>query len=147
MSIRPMQISDLPKVLDIEQELFPSDAWTEQLFLGELAEVPNSRAVSVFELDGQVIGYASLRFVDREADVNTIAIAKQFQGQGFGKKLLVWMLEEAKLKGAREIFLDVRADNPAAVGLYQNEGFERIDIRRNYYDNKIDAIVMRKKLS
>ena len=147
MPIRPMQISDLPKVLEIEQNLFPSDAWTEQLFLGELAEVPNSRAVSVFELAGEVIGYASLRFVDREGDVNTIAVAKEYQGKGFGKQLLDWMLETAKLNGVKELFLDVRADNQAAISLYQKEGFDRIDIRRNYYENKIDALVMRKKFS
>ena len=147
MSIRPMQISDLPKVLEIEQDLFPSDAWTEQLFLSELAEVPGSRAVSVIEIAEQIIGYASLRFVGREGDVNTIAIAREFQGKGFGKLLLDWMLETAKLNGVKELFLDVRADNQAAIGLYQKEGFDQIDIRRNYYDHKIDALVMRKKLS
>ena len=147
MSIRPMQISDLPKVLEIEQDLFPSDAWTEQLFLSELAEVPSSRAVSVIEIADQIIGYASLRFVGREGDVNTIAIAREFQGKGFGKLLLDWMLETAKLNGVKELFLDVRADNQAAIGLYQKEGFDQIDIRRKYYDHKIDALVMRKKLS
>ncbi len=147
MSIRPMQISDLPKVLEIEQDLFPSDAWTEQLFLDEMAQVPSSRAVSVIEIAGHLIGYASLRFVGREGDVNTIAIAKEYQGKGFGKLLLDWMLETAKLNGVKELFLDVRADNQAAIGLYQKEGFDRIDIRRNYYDHKIDALVMRKKLS
>ena len=147
MSIRPMQISDLPKVLEIEQDLFPSDAWTEQLFLSELAEVPSSRAVSVIEIADQIIGYASLRFVGREGDVNTIAIAREFQGKGFGKLLLDWMLETAKLNGVKELFLDVRADNQAAIGLYLKEGFDQIDIRRNYYDHKIDALVMRKKLS
>lgn len=147
MSIRPMQISDLPKVLEIEQDLFPSDAWTEQLFLSELAEVPSSRAVNVIEIADQIIGYASLRFVGREGDVNTIAIAREFQGKGFGKLLLDWMLETAKLNGVKELFLDVRADNQAAIGLYQKEGFDQIDIRRNYYDHKIDALVMRKKLS
>jgi ribosomal-protein-alanine N-acetyltransferase len=147
MSIRPMQISDLPKVLEIEQDLFPSDAWTEQLFLSELAEVPSSRAVNVIEIADQIIGYASLRFVGREGDVNTIAIAREFQGKGFGKLLLDWMLETAKLNGVKELFLDVRADNQAAIGLYLKEGFDQIDIRRNYYDHKIDALVMRKKLS
>ena len=147
MSIRPMQISDLPKVLEIEQDLFPSDAWTEQLFLSELAEVPGSRAVSVIEIAEQIIGYASLRFVGREGDVNTIAIAREFQGKGFGKLLLDWMLETAKLNGVKELFLDVRADNQAAIGLYLKEGFDQIDIRRKYYDHKIDALVMRKKLS
>ena len=147
MSIRPMQISDLPKVLEIEQDLFPGDAWTEQLFLSELAEVPSSRAVNVIEIADQIIGYASLRFVGREGDVNTIAIAREFQGKGFGKLLLDWMLETAKLNGVKELFLDVRADNQAAIGLYLKEGFDQIDIRRNYYDHKIDALVMRKKLS
>jgi ribosomal-protein-alanine acetyltransferase len=101
----------------------------------------------VAEFDGQVIGYVSLRFVGRQGDVNTIAIAKDFQRKGFGNQLLAWLLIAAKDLGVRELFLDVRADNLAAIEMYKKAGFDRIDIRRNYYDHSVDADVMRKKLT
>jgi ribosomal-protein-alanine N-acetyltransferase len=147
MDIRDMTKADLSAVLKIETDLFPTDAWTEALFLGELSEVPVSRKVAVAEFEGQVIGYVSLRFVGRQGDVNTIAIAKDFQRKGFGNQLLAWLLMTAKDLGVRELFLDVRADNLAAIEMYKKAGFDRIDIRRNYYDHSVDANVMRKKLT
>lgn len=147
MDIRDMTKADLSAVLKIETDLFPTDAWTEALFLGELSEVPVSRKVAVAEFEGQVIGYVSLRFVGRQGDVNTIAIAKDFQRKGFGNQLLDWLLMTAKDLGVRELFLDVRADNLAAIEMYKKAGFDRIDIRRNYYDHSVDADVMRKKLT
>jgi ribosomal-protein-alanine N-acetyltransferase len=147
MDIRDMTKADLSAVLKIETDLFPTDAWTEALFLGELSEVPVSRKVAVAEFEGQVIGYVSLRFIGRQGDVNTIAIAKDFQRKGFGNQLLDWLLMTAKDLGVRELFLDVRADNLAAIKMYKKAGFDRIDIRRNYYDHSVDADVMRKKLT
>ena len=145
--IRNMTTADVDAVLEIEKDLFPSDHWSKDLFLGELAEVPASRAVAVLENDGQIIGYASLRFVGREGDINTIAIAKSAQRQGFGQQLLDWLLAKAVELKVRELFLDVRADNEPAIEMYRANGFDRIDIRRNYYDHSVDAHVMRKKLA
>ncbi len=146
MQIRAMDVKDLSKVLEIEQSLFPSDAWTKQLFLAELAEVPMSRSVVVVEDSDEIIGYASLRFIGKDGDINTIAISTPNQNQGYGKLLLNWLLNIAKEKGVKELFLDVRADNDSAIAMYKKSGFEQIDVRKNYYDHKVDALVMRKKL-
>lgn len=146
-TIRSMTTADLPQVLVIEKTLFPTDAWTKDLFLGELAEVPTSRAIAILEVDAKIIGYASLRFVGREGDINTIAIAAEYQRKGFGQQLLDWLLDQARELGVRELFLEVRADNKPAIEMYRAAGFDRIDIRRNYYDHSVDAHVMRKKLS
>lgn len=145
--IRPMNLGDLDSVMEIELDLFPKEAWSKDMFLEELAEVPASREVVVLEQSDQVIGYASLRFVGREGDINTIAVARAHQRQGFGKLLLNWLEETAVSHGVRELFLDVRTDNQPAIDLYKSAGFVRIDIRRNYYGPSIDADVMRKKLA
>ena len=142
-----MKLADLDAVMEIELDLFPKEAWSKDMFLEELAEVPQSREVVVLEQSDQIIGYASLRFVGREGDINTIAIARGHQRQGLGKKLLNWLEETAVSHGVRELFLDVRTDNEPAINLYKAAGFVRIDIRRNYYGPSIDADVMRKKLA
>ena len=138
---------DLARVLEIEVDLFPVDAWSEDLFLGELAEVSISRDVSVATLDSQIVGYASFRYVGKQGDVNTVAVASNQQGKGIGTALMNWLESQAALRNVREIFLEVRSDNEAAIKMYDARGYERIDIRRNYYGNTIDANIMRKRVA
>ena len=141
-----MQTSDIPIVKIIEDVLFPIDAWSTDLFLSELAEVAISRDVVVAELDGRVVGYASLRFVGKQGDVNTVAVASSEQGSGIGTQLMNWLEDKARERGVRELFLEVRSDNAPANAMYQKRRYDRIDIRRNYYGNEVDANIMRKKL-
>jgi [ribosomal protein S18]-alanine N-acetyltransferase len=147
LEIRPMKHSDLTEVLKLEKTLFPIDAWTEELFLGELAEASISRDVSVAVLDSQIVGYASFRYVGKQGDVNTVAVASDQQGKGIGTALMDWLESQAALRNVREIFLDVRSDNEPAIKMYVGRGYERIDVRRNYYGNMIDANVMRKRVA
>ena len=147
LEIRPMTTADLAAVLEIEKALFPIDAWTDALFLAELAEVSISRDVSVAILDSQLVGYASFRYVGKQGDVNTVAVASDQQGKGIGTALMDWLESQAALRNVREIFLEVRSDNEAAIKMYATRGYERIDIRRNYYGNTIDANIMRKKVT
>jgi len=147
LEIRPMTTSDLAAVLEIEKDLFPIDAWTEESFLGELAEVSISRDVSVAISDSEIVGYASFRYVGKQGDVNTVAVSKAHQGKGIGTTLMDWLESQAALRNVREIFLEVRSDNEAAIKMYDARGYERIDIRRNYYGNTIDANIMRKRVA
>ena len=147
LEIRPMTHSDLARVLEIEVDLFPVDAWSEDLFLGELAEVSISRDVSVATLDSEIVGYASFRYVGKQGDVNTVAVASDQQGKGIGTALMDWLESQAAIRNVREIFLEVRSDNETAIKMYDARGYERIDIRRNYYGNTIDANIMRKRVA
>jgi len=147
LEIRPMTHADVAEVLVIEADLFPIDSWSEELFLGELAEVSISRDVSVAVLDSQIIGYASFRYVGKQGDVNTIAVARDQQGKGIGAALKDWLESQSTLRNVREIFLEVRSDTDAAMKMYASRGYERIDVRRNYYGNTIDANIMRKRVA
>jgi ribosomal protein S18 acetylase RimI-like enzyme len=62
--------------------------------------------------------------------------------------MLVALLDHAQQRGVRSVFLEVRADNDAAIALYDSEGFQTIDRRVGYYQpDGVDALVMRKELS
>lgn len=137
---------DIPAVYSIEQDLFPTDAWTIDMFWSELAGIPSTREVIVAERSHDVVGYASLRMVGSEADINTIGVVKECQSHGIGRDMYRYLENVALANKAHEIYLEVRRDNEVANKFYVSEGFEAIDIRRNYYDSAIDAIVMRKKL-
>ncbi|NUW40736.1 ribosomal protein S18-alanine N-acetyltransferase [Nonomuraea rhodomycinica] len=141
-----MTEGDLPAVMAIERTTFPHDAWSEGMMRGELAEQPRTRHYVVALVDEVIVGYAGLAAAADQADVQTIAVLQAHQGTGVGGAMLAELLCEARRRGAREIFLEVRDDNPRARGVYEHFGFEEIGIRRRYYDDGTDAIMMRKKL-
>ncbi|MFI6320763.1 ribosomal protein S18-alanine N-acetyltransferase [Nonomuraea sp. NPDC050556] len=141
-----MTAADLPAVMAIEREMFPLDAWSEGMLRGELADQPRTRHYVVALVDGEIVGYAGLAAAADQADVQTIAVLDAFQGKGIGSAMLTNLLTEAARRGALEIFLEVRADNPRARAVYEHFAFEEIGVRRRYYDDGTDAIVMKRKL-
>jgi ribosomal-protein-alanine N-acetyltransferase len=167
--LRPMVPADLVDVLALEHELFPDDPWAPEMFADEVARPPESRLYLIAEAeagDGGVAdsdivsgrgaahvpamaGYAGMMFIPggTQADVLTIAVRRAYWGQGIGSALLGALLTAARDRGCAEVFLEVRADNPRAHGLYLRRGFEELGVRRGYYQpSGVDAIVMRKDL-
>ena len=74
-----------------------------------------------------------------------IGIKKEYQGRGFGKKLLKELLEILKEKGIKAVFLEVRENNAPAIRLYEKNGFRVLGKRRGYYSGE-DALIMEKIL-
>ena len=167
--LRPMVPADLVDVIALEHELFPEDPWTPEMFADEVAQPRESRLYLLAEADagdggvadsdivsgrgaasGPVMaGYAGMMFIPggTQADVLTIAVRQAYWGRGIGSALLSALLTAARERSCAEVFLEVRADNPRAHGLYLRRGFEELGVRRGYYQpSGTDAIVMRKDL-
>ena len=150
--LRPMTTADLADVVALEHELFPEDPWTAQMFADEVVLPPEVRLYLVAEADAAepaIAGYAGMLFVPGglQADVLTIAVRESHWGQGTGSALLGALIAAARERDCAEVFLEVRADNPRAHGLYLRRGFAEIGVRRGYYKpSGVDAIVMRKDL-
>jgi ribosomal-protein-alanine N-acetyltransferase len=167
--LRPMVVADLVDVIALEHELFPDDPWSPEMFANEMTQPPQTRLYLLAEADGGdggvprseivsggglagvpvMAGYAGMMFIPggTQADVLTIAVREAYWGEGIGSALLNALLTAASERGCTEVFLEVRADNPRAHGLYQRRGFEEIGLRRGYYQpSGVDAIVMRKDL-
>lgn len=144
MTLRDATPADLDAIMAIETRSFPTDAWSREAMASELAG-PYGRYL-VDEVDGAVIGYGGVRALpgSADADIQTIAYDAPYRGGGRGRALLRALLDAARQRGAREVFLEVRADNPSAEGLYLSEGFVEIGRRPRYYQpDDVDAIVMR----
>lgn len=144
MTIRTATPADLDAIMAIENASFPTDAWSAESMAAEL-QADYSHYLADEE-DGHVIGYAGLRSIpgNADADIQTIALIEARRGEGRGRAMLRTLLAEASARGAREVFLEVRADNPGAEGLYTSEGFEELARRPRYYQpDGVDAIVMR----
>lgn len=151
VALRRMRWWDVPAVLEIERSVFP-DPWTAETFWSELAGVPQTRhylvavaSLHTSEQEVALVGYAGLLATPHRADVQTVAVSPNRQGQRIGARLLDALLTDAAARGAGEVLLEVRSDNGAAQRLYERFGFERVGVRRGYYQpGHIDALVMRR---
>jgi len=146
--LREMTKADMPLIMALEQELFPEDAWTPQMFAAEFAQSASRRLYLVAEEGDTLIGYAGMMFTGGpQADVVTLAVDPAHWGRGTGTALLLALVGEAARRGCREVLLEVRKDNPRARQLYLRHGFTEVGIRRGYYQpSGVDAVVMRKVL-
>jgi len=131
VTVRDMTLDDVPAVGALEHKLFPIDAWPVQMFLDELSQ-PETRRYLVAETSGGIVGYAGLMCIEPIADVQTIAVVPEHEGRGIGSTLLTQLIEEARHRGAADVLLEVRADNPRAQQLYVRFGFEQIHVRPRY---------------
>lgn len=151
--LRPMRWWDLEGVTALERELFGPTAWSAETFWSELAAPGRAYLVAEEAEDAgllgcaELLGYAGLAAGGGEADVQTVAVAPGAQGRGVGRALLDALVAEAGRRGAPAVLLEVRADNAPARALYASSGFERIGVRRRYYQpGDVDALVMRRRL-
>ena len=145
--MRDLHWTDLPRLAELEQELFTADAWTEATWWSELAGRPR-RSYVVAERADAVVGYGGVDLGGEVADVMTMAVAPEAQGAGLGRQLLEELVARAHADHAAYLMLEVRADNRAARNLYESRGFELLSIRRRYYQpGDVDAHVMRLTLS
>lgn len=146
VAMRDATLADLDAVADLEAALFGSDAWSREIVREELAGERRRYVVLVDEA-GTIRGYAGLLVVGSDGDIQTIAVDPALRGAGHGRALMVELLDEAARRGATQVFLEVRADNPVARGLYLSLGFVEIGVRPRYYQPEgIDAIVMQLQL-
>ncbi len=130
---------DLEQVIAIENEVFGPTAWPPESFWGELARADRYYVVAD---DGVVQAYGGLWIAAPDADVQTIAVAPGARGRGLGRRVLDHLLDHAAQGGCRRIHLEVRADNHAAIRLYEDVGFGRVRVRERYYPDLADALVM-----
>ena len=149
LRMRRAHPQDRDEIMWLEHASFPTDAWSASQMSGELYS-PHGYYVVIETTDEgtapTVVGYAGLSSLPGNpvADVQTIAVAAEQRGKGLGRVLFTELLDEARRRGVHEVFLEVRADNPGAEGLYRSEGFEEIGRRPRYYQpDDVDAIVMR----
>lgn len=140
MKIRLMERRDLDPVAGLEEVSF-SEPWSWRLLEEGLSCPWDTYWVAEEEED--VIGYAALRILAGEGEIQRIAVHPSYRRQGVGKKLMEEMTSFATNQGVGDITLEVRAGNQAALSLYKSYGFSEEGIRKRYYRNpEEDAVIM-----
>ena len=132
-------------IAQLEGELFGRGAWNANMVREELDAPARTYLLDVLgEVEQAVVrGYAGFWYDGEDAELMTIGVGKAYQRQGIAAALLQALVDEAKRQGASRMLLEVRVDNDPALALYHRFGFERIGLRKRYYQPEgIDAYTM-----
>ena len=143
MIVRSWEEKDLDEILVIERSSF-KDPFTREMLVWDL----NGLYTHTFLIEegGQVCGYASMMALFEDAEVGNVAVAEAFRGRGYGKILMEAMHEKARSHSAERMLLEVRPSNTPARRLYEGLGYIPVGLRKGYYADGEDAIVMEKKI-
>ncbi len=138
--LRTLFKSDLIQLLEIEKAVHITP-WTEDTFK---ACFQSGHVGWVIELDKKIIGFIIISLTVIECHVLNICVAREFQHQGWGRKLLEKALDHAKKTGISIAYLEVRRSNTRAISLYQQMKFHLVGQRKNYYPTEAgneDALI------
>lgn len=148
--MRTLSDFDAPRCAELETQLFPGDdPWPAEAFREAFHQ---AHTIYIGEDDpetGTLIGYAGIAAMGPadapEFEVHTIGVDPAYQRRGIGGRLMAELLRIADRYHA-PIFLEVRTDNEPAITLYENLGFQRLGVRRNYYQpSGADAYTMKRE--
>ena len=140
--IKPMQKSDLDDVISIEAKAYGEHHWSKDSFMSELSN-DLAKYFSVFNTDGQLIGYCGCWQILEEAHITNIAVSPDYRRKHIGEALLTTIIDECYRNMAKYITLEVRVGNKPAIALYEKYGFKSLGVRKGYYqDNNEDALIM-----
>jgi ribosomal-protein-alanine N-acetyltransferase len=143
----PEQAGDIAK---LHAELF-DPAWSEDS-VRALLDHPASTAfmAMIGGAPKTCVGFVMAQLAADEAEILSIGVAKDWQRKGLGKRLVDGVARAAQRAEAKKLFLEVAADNDAAMELYRRAGFLGTGLRRGYYERPggaaVDAVTLALKL-
>lgn len=140
MRFERLKFEHLAQMAEIESEAF-DQPWSVRMFIPEVAD-KNAFYIVGVEGTSEVICYAGFHKVLDEAHITNIAVKAEYRGRGIGRLLMNQLLECAKSAGVNRVTLEVKDINERAVNMYKSFGFEVEGIRKRYYANRYDALVM-----
>ena len=126
---------------EIHAAAFPApDVWSRNVISLQL-DLPTT-----FGLIDPAGGFILGRVTVDEAEILTIAVIPTQRRRGLGTRLLCAAMDHAAHMGATTMFLEVAVTNHAARRLYDAHGFIDVGLRRHYYSDGSDALVLRAPL-
>jgi ribosomal-protein-alanine N-acetyltransferase len=142
LDIEVMRRRHLRRIMPIEEVLYPRP-WTIGVFTSELDLVKGGeRYYIVGNIEDRLVGYAGILFTPDDAHITNIAVDPDWQRRGIATELLLELSWKARERGCQGMSLEVRVSNTAARALYARFGFAPAGVRRKYYENVEDALVM-----
>ena len=143
-NISSMSLDDLNSIKNILLSDF-DDFWNYEILKEEL-KCSNSFFKVAKNDNNEIIGFAGFKVIIDEADIMNVVVKKIYRHIGIGSFLLDNLISYAKYLNLKTINLEVNESNSSAICLYNKFGFEKLGIRKKYYDGVNDAIIMNKKI-
>ena len=144
MTIRLADKNDIDAIAGMEKVCFPSEPWSREMVAGEFSGINPTRYYAAEE-DGELLAYAGIWLIPPEGYITNVAVRPDCRRRGIASAVLGRMINEALADGVTDITLEVRVSNEPAIELYKSFGFESAGIRRKYYSDGEDALIMWRK--
>lgn len=146
IKVRELVWADVTQVAAIESQLFGPSAWTMAMLTEELRGA-GRWYIGAHPIDDgghtPLVGYGGIWWDGEDAHIMTIGVHPDQQGRGIGQTLMTQLVAHARQLGARSMVLEVAVNNPAAIAMYTRAGFNRIGLRKRYYQPEdVDAYTM-----
>lgn len=132
-------IDDLTLLTDLNHLTFEEDYDNARLMTENILKAEN-KTYYLAKLQDQTIGMAAVSFENQMATLFGVGIKPEFKGKGYGKALVVQVLETLMAKGISDITIEVDSDNKVAYNLYKKVGF-KIDVAYSYYIKPLRFII------
>ncbi len=140
IEIRKMDLSDISYVYNEELKIFGKSLGEKTLY-NEIIYNKMSRYFIAL-VDGRRAGYVGSWLTIPNAEILNLFVSEKYRGLGIGKKLMAEVLAVCNENEIKMLTLEVRKSNDYAIKMYQGLGFKTSSIRKKYYADGEDALLM-----
>ncbi len=139
--VQEVGITYAPVLANIHTQCFSAGAQWDAAAITALLSSPGVHA-GIVMVENQPAGFIMLRTVVDEAEILTVCVLPDYRKRGLAQSLLAWCVQVGQLNGVQTLFLEVSVNNQAARTLYEKQGFEKLGLRKKYYEDGSDALVL-----
>src|SRR5688572_23562832 len=147
IKLRLATVADALQIALISRDVIETGlgwSWTPPRVLRSI-RCPDT-TVLVADAGPQVAGFAIMYFGEEEAHLNLLAVRKDYQRAGLGRRLIEWLEASALVAGISVVYLEVRANNRGAQTFYEKRGYRKIAHVPGYYSGRESALYMARDL-
>ena len=143
IAITTMTAQDVNQIAENFSENFDK-FWSVNILQNDLTSSNSTYIVA--KIQNTIVGFAGIKVILDEADIMNIAVRTDKRSLGIGSLLLEKLIQTAKQHACTKLTLEVNETNLPAIRLYEKYHFTRIGLRKKYYNNTNDAILMQRDL-
>lgn len=137
MSFFPLTKTDVEELVKITKDF--KDGWNAQMLLDGIES--GNLLGTTYKLQDKIVGFVTYSVNQDFAEIDDIFVIKEYRKNKIATSLLQDLIEKLKSK-TQKIFLEVRESNLPAINLYQKFGFTKVSVRKNYYNDGENALVL-----
>jgi N-acetylglutamate synthase-like GNAT family acetyltransferase len=127
LNIREARADEIEQLIPILRQAEESE-WALRWSLANLSDV-----VYRMDEDGQLVGAATMQWRNDPCEIMELAIVSERQGRGLGKQFVLWLLNEARRRGKRQLLVGTANSSIANIVFYQRCGLRMDHVRHDYF--------------